>query len=73
MSKPSSKSGVPEAPGGVCPICKKLAAAPFRPFCSRRCADLDLGRWLKGSYAIPAAEQDDLDEESSPGEVSHHD
>jgi endogenous inhibitor of DNA gyrase (YacG/DUF329 family) len=31
-------------------------ASRFRPFCSRRCADVDLGRWLKGAYAIPAAE-----------------
>jgi endogenous inhibitor of DNA gyrase (YacG/DUF329 family) len=36
-----------------CPICAKPAAEPFKPFCSRRCADIDLGRWLKGGYAIP--------------------
>lgn len=45
-------------PGGKpnrprCPICAKLAAREFRPFCSKRCADLDLGRWLGGHYAIP--------------------
>jgi endogenous inhibitor of DNA gyrase (YacG/DUF329 family) len=34
----------------------------FRPFCSKRCADVDLGRWLKGSYAIPAAETGDESE-----------
>ena len=38
----------------LCPICQKPAAR-FAPFCSRRCADLDLGRWLKGGYAIPGA------------------
>jgi endogenous inhibitor of DNA gyrase (YacG/DUF329 family) len=38
-----------------CPICSKPAAEPFKPFCSRRCADIDLGRWLKGGYAIPGA------------------
>lgn len=45
-----------------CPICGKEAEAKYRPFCSRRCADVDLGRWLKGSYAIPAetVEEDDL-------------
>jgi len=45
----------------TCPICGKAAEAKYRPFCSRRCADVDLGRWLKGSYAIPAeaAEEDD--------------
>jgi endogenous inhibitor of DNA gyrase (YacG/DUF329 family) len=46
----------------TCPICGKAAEATYRPFCSRRCADVDLGRWLKGSYAIPAeaAEQDEV-------------
>jgi endogenous inhibitor of DNA gyrase (YacG/DUF329 family) len=39
-----------------CPICGKPGVAKFTPFCSRRCADLDLGRWLKGSYAIAGAE-----------------
>jgi uncharacterized protein len=38
----------------TCPICSKESDAKYRPFCSRRCADVDLGRWLKGSYAIPA-------------------
>lgn len=36
-----------------CPICQKASDAKYRPFCSRRCADVDLGRWLNGSYAIP--------------------
>ena len=38
----------------LCPICKAAAVARYQPFCSARCADVDLGRWLKGSYAIPA-------------------
>jgi uncharacterized protein len=37
-----------------CPICSRKADEKYRPFCSRRCADVDLGRWLTGSYAIPA-------------------
>ncbi|MBN9587444.1 MAG: DNA gyrase inhibitor YacG [Alphaproteobacteria bacterium] len=41
--------------GPKCPICGKPAGADLRPFCSRRCADVDLGRWLKGGYAIPGA------------------
>ena len=42
-----------------CPICRKPdRSADYRPFCSRRCADVDLGRWLTGSYAIPADEDD---------------
>ena len=45
-----------------CPICKKPTAPEFRPFCSRRCADVDLGRWLNGSYAIPADSPEDRDE-----------
>ena len=47
-----------------CPICAKDADPKYRPFCSRRCADVDLGRWLTGSYAIPAeaAENEDLPE-----------
>lgn len=37
-----------------CPICGKPQVHAFRPFCSRRCADVDLARWLGGRYAIPA-------------------
>jgi len=38
---------------GRCPQCGKPAHAGYRPFCSRRCADLDLARWLRGDYVIP--------------------
>jgi uncharacterized protein len=48
-----------------CPICGKPRVEKFRPFCSRRCADIDLHKWLGGSYAIPAAEQDDSDDEGA--------
>jgi endogenous inhibitor of DNA gyrase (YacG/DUF329 family) len=48
-----------------CAICGKPQADQFRPFCSRRCADVDLHRWLSGTYAIPAVE-DDEDQSSSP-------
>ena len=37
----------------TCPICRKPAVPDYRPFCSRRCADVDLGRWLTGRYVIP--------------------
>ncbi|HJM60168.1 MAG TPA: DNA gyrase inhibitor YacG [Alphaproteobacteria bacterium] len=40
--------------GRSCPVCGKSAAAVQYPFCSQRCCDVDLGRWLKGSYAIPS-------------------
>lgn len=42
-----------------CPNCGKPRDDKFKPFCSKRCADVDLSRWLNGSYAIPAAETDD--------------
>ena len=49
----------------VCPLCQKSAEAPHAPFCSRRCAQLDLGKWLAGDYAIPAHEaMDDSDVET---------
>lgn len=38
----------------ACPICHRPTDARFRPFCSKRCADVDLARWFTGSYAIPA-------------------
>jgi endogenous inhibitor of DNA gyrase (YacG/DUF329 family) len=44
----------------VCPICKKAPPQQaYEPFCSRRCADVDLNRWFTGRYAIPAAEPED--------------
>ena len=42
----------------TCPECAKPTVETYRPFCSKRCADLDLGRWLNGSYAIPVYEED---------------
>jgi len=44
-----------------CPICKRPEVQAFRPFCSKRCADVDLQRWFTGSYAIPVVEQDEGD------------
>ena len=43
----------PKRPQRPCPICGKPSAERWRPFCSKRCADVDLGRWLGGRYAIP--------------------
>lgn len=37
----------------ACPVCGKEADPKYRPFCSRRCADVDLAKWLRGDYAIP--------------------
>ncbi len=36
-----------------CPICGKPAVQDYRPFCGKRCADVDLNRWLDGRYAVP--------------------
>ncbi len=47
------------AAAAQCPSCKAPAVAAYRPFCSKRCADVDLHRWLSGAYAIPAVEADD--------------
>ena len=51
-----------------CPVCGKTPEVRFRPFCSKRCADLDLAHWLRGDYAIPAREdpegQENAEEES---------
>lgn len=49
----------------TCPICEKPTNPAFKPFCCRRCADIDLSRWLKGSYAIPGAPAGDEDRQSS--------
>lgn len=46
-----------------CPICGKPRDEAFKPFCSKRCADIDLNRWLSGVYAIPVKEDEDEDGE----------
>ena len=45
-----------------CPICGKPADAVLRPFCSKRCADVDLHRWLSGVYVVPVTEDEEEDE-----------
>ncbi len=42
----------------ACPQCGKPMVAPYKPFCSRRCADVDLARWLRGDYAIPVKDEE---------------
>ena len=49
-----------------CPICDRTSDAKYRPFCSKRCADVDLARWLSGSYAIPDDEDEDGGDTSVP-------
>jgi uncharacterized protein len=62
----SSKSATQaESAAGRCPVCRSPAEAAYRPFCSARCRDIDLSRWLSGGYAIPgghaAADEDGED------------
>ena len=47
---------------GKCVICGKPQDPAYKPFCSKRCADVDLNRWFSEGYAIPAAEEDDADQ-----------
>jgi endogenous inhibitor of DNA gyrase (YacG/DUF329 family) len=49
-----------------CPICGKPATEQSRPFCSKRCADVDLNRWLSGVYVV--AGKDEEDEDGTPKE-----
>jgi endogenous inhibitor of DNA gyrase (YacG/DUF329 family) len=57
-------------PTRPCPICGKPSAQAFHPFCSARCADIDLNRWLSGVYVIPTAEKP---EDNAPGNESGDD
>lgn len=52
MSRPGGEKG------RACPICGRPRDAKFRPFCSKRCADIDLARWLDGRYVVPGQEKD---------------
>jgi endogenous inhibitor of DNA gyrase (YacG/DUF329 family) len=47
-----------------CPTCGKPRSEDYRPFCSKRCADIDLGRWLEGRYAVPGAPATKAEEEN---------
>ena len=62
----------PTAPGPACPICKKPVKprgenAAF-PFCSPRCKQVELGKWLNEEYRVPT-EEDDEDPGGSPGDA----
>jgi endogenous inhibitor of DNA gyrase (YacG/DUF329 family) len=54
-----------------CPICERLfdpAASPAMPFCSDRCRQIDLGRWLREVYSVPVQRNPDEDEMQSDGD-----
>jgi hypothetical protein len=50
----------------LCPICEKPAEEKYHPFCSKRCADVDLNRWLSGVYVVPVKETENEDGERVP-------
>ena len=64
-NKPKAGEKIPAL---KCPICRRATEEKFRPFCSQRCADVDLSRWLTGVYAVPAAPDDEADEDAFGGE-----
>lgn len=62
MSESSPRrNGDARAAAPRCPICGKPADPSTRPFCSRRCKLIDLGRWIEGAYRIPSEEPPDTD------------
>jgi len=62
VTAPSRKPAKPTS--ARCPICGKPTVHEHRPFCSKRCAEIDLGRWLKGGYAVPGDTLGRIDDES---------
>ena len=61
---PENDNVPPQA--GACPICGKPTEVAYRPFCSKRCADVDLQRWFTGRYAVPAVENEGGPDEPEP-------
>ena len=52
-------------PKRPCPLCGKPSLQKYHPFCSNRCAQIDLHRWLGGRYAIPVKDADEDDQDQS--------
>lgn len=48
---------------GRCPICRRPSEERYRPFCSERCAQRDLGRWLTDAYTIPGSDTEEEGED----------
>lgn len=55
-----------------CPICTRDTDAKYRPFCSKRCADVDLARWVNGGYAVPSSAPEDIEEAVQAAQESNH-
>jgi endogenous inhibitor of DNA gyrase (YacG/DUF329 family) len=58
-AKPPVPAKSKQRPAKSCPVCGKPASEASQPFCSKRCRDVDLNRWLSNSYVIPASQNDD--------------
>lgn len=74
MAEPETKADnerPKNAESRPCPICSKPSVVAYRPFCSKRCADIDLHRWLAGGYAIPVAPEADDEDMPEPGPLDH--
>ncbi len=56
-----------------CPICGAEVIAKFRPFCSGRCADLDLAKWFNGTYAAPSRDPDDIEAAVEAAQAAQND
>ncbi len=56
-----------------CPICSRQSVQAYHPFCSARCADVDLGRWLKGSYVVPGKDAEVEPGQDLPGDPGDED
>lgn len=74
MTKPDARKVADDVPAvdgespvaRPCPICGKRSTAEMTPFCSKRCADVDLHRWLGGTYAVAAVESDEALPDDDP-------
>ena len=55
-----------------CPICGRPTDTKYRPFCSRRCADVDLSRWLGGGYRIPLDDGPEAGDGTEPEAPTEH-
>lgn len=58
MKSPNDKKISADPKSGECPICQSPTVEDYAPFCSKRCADVDLHRWLTEGYSVPAEEDD---------------
>jgi len=65
---PDQENITPLRPRRPCPECGKPSQREFYPFCSKRCKDVDLNRWLSGSYVIPGRPAEDDDDEPERGQ-----